>query len=84
MRADRRQVQRLLPVVNREGQLVGVLTREDIQERLEQEGSIVPQRSIGELVRKDTVKSISRRTSACRGLPNGGGRVYQNAGCRAR
>jgi CIC family chloride channel protein len=57
LRADHRQTQRLLPVVNGDGRLVGVLTREDIRERIEQEGNIVLQRTIGELVRKDTVEA---------------------------
>jgi chloride channel protein, CIC family len=55
LRTDHRQTQRLLPVVNGDGRLVGVLTRGDICERIEQEGNILLQRTIGELVRKDTV-----------------------------
>jgi CIC family chloride channel protein len=54
LRADHRQQQRLLPVVNRQGQLVGVFTRRDIQERLEREGEAALQRSLGELVRSET------------------------------
>ena len=57
LRTDHRQTQRLLPVVNEDGRLVGVLTRGDIRERIEQEGNIVLQRTIGELVRKDTVEA---------------------------
>ena len=57
LRTDHRQTQRLLPVVNGDGRLVGVLTRGDIRERIEQEGNIVLQRTIGELVRKDTVEA---------------------------
>ena len=37
LRADHRQEQRLLPVVNAEGQLVGVVTRGDISERMQME-----------------------------------------------
>jgi chloride channel protein, CIC family len=55
LRTDHRQNQRLLPVVNEEGSLVGVLTRGDIRERLQQEGDTVLKRTLGELVRKDTV-----------------------------
>jgi chloride channel protein, CIC family len=57
LRADHRQQQRLLPVVSREGQLVGVFTRGDIQERLEREGEATLQRSLGELVRSETVET---------------------------
>jgi H+/Cl- antiporter ClcA len=57
LRADHRQKQRLLPVVDKEGQLVGVLTRGDIRERLEQEGDALLKRPLGELVRKDTVET---------------------------
>ena len=57
LRTDHRQTQRLLPVVNGDGRLVGVLTRGDIRERIEEEGNIVLQRTIGELVRKDTVEA---------------------------
>jgi chloride channel protein, CIC family len=57
LRADHRQEQRLLPVVDSEGQLVGVLTRGDIRERLEREGDAVLQRPLGELVRSETVET---------------------------
>ena len=57
LRTDHRQTQRLLPVVNEDGRLVGVVTRGDIREPMEEEGDIVLQRTIGELVRKDTVKA---------------------------
>ncbi len=57
LRTDHRQAQRLLPVVSGDGRLVGVLTRGDILERTEQEGNIVSLRTIGELVRKETVKA---------------------------
>jgi CIC family chloride channel protein len=54
LRGDHRQQQRLLPVVDGEGQLVGVLTRRDIRERLEREGDAVLRKSLGELVRMET------------------------------
>jgi H+/Cl- antiporter ClcA len=55
LRTDHRQTQRLLPVVDGEGQLVGVLTRGDIREHMEREGDIGLQRSLRDLVRMDTV-----------------------------
>jgi CBS domain-containing protein len=58
LRADRRQSQRLLPVVNPEGRFVGVLTRGDILERIEQEGEAALCRTLGELVRQQTVKAF--------------------------
>jgi chloride channel protein, CIC family len=57
LRADHRQQQRLLPAVSGDGQLVGVFTRRDIQERLEREGEATLQRSLGELVRSETVET---------------------------
>jgi CIC family chloride channel protein len=57
LRADHRQSQRLLPVVNEEGRFVGVLTRRDIRERIEAEGDAVLRRSLGELVRLDPVEA---------------------------
>jgi chloride channel protein, CIC family len=57
LRADHRQEQRLLPVVNEAGQLVGVLTRKDIRERIEREGDTALQRSMAELVRGETVET---------------------------
>jgi len=49
--------QRLLPVVDAEGKLVGVLTRRDIRERIEQEGDAVLQRPLRELVRASTIET---------------------------
>lgn len=49
--------QRLLPVVDAEGKLVGVLTRRDIRERVEQEGDAVLQRPLRELVRTSTIET---------------------------
>ncbi len=58
LRADRRQSQRLLPVVNPEGRFVGVLTRGDILGRIEQEGEAALRRTLGELVRQQTVEAF--------------------------
>jgi chloride channel protein, CIC family len=49
--------QRLLPVVDAEGKLVGVLTRADIRERIKQEGDAILQRPLGDLVRTSTVET---------------------------
>ena len=57
LRSDHRQSQRLLPVVNEQAQLVGVLTRRDIRERIEREGNSVLQRALGELVRGETIET---------------------------
>jgi CIC family chloride channel protein len=57
LRSDHRQEQRLLPVVNEQGQLVGVLTRGDIRERFEREGDIALQRRLGDAVRGETVEA---------------------------
>jgi chloride channel protein, CIC family len=57
LRADHRQQQRLLPVVDSDGNLVGVLTRRDIRERMEQEGDVALQKSLGELVRAETAET---------------------------
>jgi chloride channel protein, CIC family len=55
LRTHHRQSQRLLPVVNAEGRLIGVLTRGDIRERMQQEGDSILQRTLGELVRIKTI-----------------------------
>ena len=57
LRADRHQSQRLLPVVNAQGGFVGVLTRGDIFQRMEQEGEAALQRTLGELVRHQVVEA---------------------------
>jgi H+/Cl- antiporter ClcA/predicted transcriptional regulator len=49
--------QRLLPVVDAGGKLVGVLTRSDIRERIEHEGNAVLQRPLRDLVRVSTVET---------------------------
>jgi CBS domain-containing protein len=51
------QEQRLLPVVNAEGQLVGVLTRRDIRQQIEQEGDAALERPLGDLARADAVEA---------------------------
>jgi H+/Cl- antiporter ClcA/CBS domain-containing protein len=57
LRADRGQSQRLLPVVSAEGKFVGVLTRGDILKRIEHEGQAALRRTLGELVRHETVQA---------------------------
>jgi H+/Cl- antiporter ClcA len=57
LRVDHRQEQRLLPVVNAEGQLVGVVTRGDISQRMEQNGDAALGWSIGDLVRTSAVEA---------------------------
>jgi CBS domain-containing protein len=49
--------QRLLPVVDAEGKLAGVLTRGDIRERITTEGDAVLKRPLGDLVRANTVET---------------------------
>lgn len=51
------QAQRLLPVIDSGGKLVGVLTRGDIRERVAQEGQDALQRTLAELVRPTTVET---------------------------
>jgi chloride channel protein, CIC family len=57
LRTDHRQEQRLLPVVNVEGQLVGVLTRGDISQRMEQNGDEASGCPIGGLARTNAVEA---------------------------
>ena len=59
LRMDRehRQEQRLLPVVNAEGQLVGVVTRGDITQRMAQNGDAAQVWPIGDLVRTSAVEA---------------------------
>jgi H+/Cl- antiporter ClcA/CBS domain-containing protein len=52
-----RQEQRLLPVVNAEGQLVGVLTRRDISQQIEREGDAALGRPLGDLARANPVEA---------------------------
>jgi CIC family chloride channel protein len=57
LRVDNRQEQRLLPVVSTEGQLVGVVTRGDISERMEQNGDAALKCPIRDLVRTGAVEA---------------------------
>lgn len=57
LRADHRQEQRLLPVVNPEGQLVGVVTRGDISQRMEHDKNAAVGLPIGDLVRTSAVEA---------------------------
>jgi len=54
---DGRQAQRLLPVVDAKGHLLGVLTRGDIAKRVQKEGEAIARRPLGELVRPETVEA---------------------------
>ncbi len=53
---DHRQSQRLLPVVDESGILVGVVTRGDLHKRMTEESEAVLRRRLSELVRKETVE----------------------------
>ena len=55
LRADHRQNQRLLAVVDPAGRLCGVLTRGDIREYKEKEGNALLGQTLGALARSDTV-----------------------------
>jgi CIC family chloride channel protein len=57
LRSDHREEQRLLPVVNEQRQLVGVLTRRDIRERIERDGGSTLQRPLCDSVRGETVEA---------------------------
>jgi chloride channel protein, CIC family len=57
LRVDQRQVQRLLPVLNPEGQLVGVVTRGDISQKMEQSGDAALALPMGDLVRANAVEA---------------------------
>lgn len=57
MRVDHRQEQRLLPVVDTEGQLVGVATRGDVSERRAQDGDAAIGWPLGDLVRTSAVEA---------------------------
>jgi chloride channel protein, CIC family len=57
LRVDPRHEQRLLPVVNAEGELVGVLTRNDISLQMEQIGDAARGLAIGDLVRTSVVEA---------------------------
>ena len=57
LRVDHRQEQRLLPVVDTEGQLVGVVTRGDVSERMAQNGDAALGWPLGDLVRTSAVEA---------------------------
>jgi CIC family chloride channel protein len=57
LRVDHRQEQRLLPVVSTEGQLVGVVTRGEISERMEQHGDAALKCPIRDLVQTGAVEA---------------------------
>jgi H+/Cl- antiporter ClcA len=54
-RMENRQEQRLLPVVNAGGELIGVLTRGDITRHTENQGDAALTRQLGDLARTNTV-----------------------------
>lgn len=53
---DHRQSQRLLPVVDESGILVGVVTRGDLRKHMNEEGETALRRKLFDLVRKETVE----------------------------
>ncbi|HKF25699.1 MAG TPA: chloride channel protein, partial [Candidatus Acidoferrum sp.] len=55
LRSDHRQKQRLLPVVDREGRLTGVVTRGDIREQIELGGEAALEKRLSELVHSSVV-----------------------------
>ncbi|MFY9904122.1 MAG: chloride channel protein [Terriglobales bacterium] len=57
LRVDHRQEQRLLPVVDAGGRLVGVVTRGDLNQRMEQNGNAALDRPLGDLVHENTVEA---------------------------
>jgi chloride channel protein, CIC family len=57
LRSHHRQDQRLLPVVNADGQLVGVLTRENIRQRIQNDGDGVLGHQLGSLARTNAVEA---------------------------
>jgi H+/Cl- antiporter ClcA len=54
LNSDHRQKQRLLPVVNADGTLAGVLTRKHIRDRIDQEGDAALRRTLREITRENT------------------------------
>ena len=55
LRSDHRQKQRLLPVVDAEGRLTGVVTRGDIREQIELGGEAALEKRLSELVHSSVV-----------------------------
>jgi chloride channel protein, CIC family len=56
------QVQRLLPVVDEQGRLFGVVTFEDIRKWKEEDAGGISKRTLGELVRPDSVSVYADET----------------------
>jgi CIC family chloride channel protein len=56
LNAHRRQKQRLLPVVNDDGTLAGVLTRKDVRDRIDQGGDASLHLRLGEVVRSNAAE----------------------------
>ncbi|HEY8714784.1 MAG TPA: CBS domain-containing protein, partial [Candidatus Acidoferrum sp.] len=56
LNGEHRQKQRLLPVVNEDGTLAGVLTRKDFRDRIHQDGEASLQLRLGELVRSNAAR----------------------------
>jgi CIC family chloride channel protein len=59
LNSDHRQKQRLLPVVNSDGTLAGVLTRKDIRDRINHEGDVALRRTLREVARTNTSEVYS-------------------------
>ena len=59
LNSDHRQKQRLLPVVNADGTLAGVLTRKDIRDRIDQEGDAALRRTLSEMARTNASEVYS-------------------------
>ncbi|HYL64203.1 MAG TPA: chloride channel protein [Candidatus Methylomirabilis sp.] len=62
LRLDHRQNQRLLPVVDTEGRLCGVLTRGDIREHTKNENAALLAQTLGALARRDAVEASPNET----------------------
>jgi len=58
LRSDHRQSQRLLPVVDKDGLLVGVVTRGDLYQLVKEQGEAVWQRPLGDLVRTEFIETF--------------------------
>src|ERR1700681_233054 len=59
LNSDHRQKQRLLPVVDADGTLAGVLTRKDIRDRVDQEGDAALRRTLNEVARTNASEVYS-------------------------
>jgi len=57
LRTDHRQEQRLLPVVGPKGELVGVVTRHELNDRMEQERDAAVSCSLAELAQTDAMEA---------------------------